>query len=260
MVDGIRDMDYRLDEIDRRIIYELMTDARNTSAPSIADEVNVSPGTIRNRINQLEEHRIIRGYTTTVDFERADGRLTNLYICNVPISERESLAQEVSAIPGVINVRELMTGRRNLHVMAVGEDTEDLRRISRALSRVGVDIEDEDLVQTETDSPYAAFGPDLDRTSHGATDFISLSGDASVVDVTVQSDAPIVGRTLEEAGKSEILDDDSLVIAIERGDRVFTPHGETVLQADDIVTLLSRGGDPEAALSPFVSEEVRSGA
>lgn len=253
-------MDYRLDDIDRRIIFELMRDARHTSAPTIADEVNVSPGTVRNRISQLEELGVIRDYTATVDFERAEGRLTNLYMCNAPISERESLAQAVSTVPGVVNVRELMTGRRNLHVLAVGEDTEDLRRISRAISRLGVDIEDEDLVQAETNSPYAAYGPEQDRLARGATDFISLAGDASVVDVTVESGAPIVGRTLREAGESGILDDDSLVIAIERDDDVLTPHGETVVEADDIVTVLCRGGDPEVALSAFVEEELSAGA
>ncbi|WP_226023600.1 Lrp/AsnC family transcriptional regulator [Halomicrobium salinisoli] len=248
-------MDYRLDEIDRRIVYELMRDARNTSAPEIAEQVNVSPGTIRNRIGQLEEHGIIQGYAASVDFERAGGRLTNLYMCNAPISERESLAREVSAIPGVINVRELMTGRRNLHVLAVGEDTEDLRRISRAISRLGIDIEDEDLVQTETTSPYDSFGPDEDRPAAGATDFISLAGDASVVDVTVEPDAPIAGRTLAEAGGSGILDDGALVIAIERGERTLTPHGQTTVRADDVVSVLVRGGDPEAALSAFVADE-----
>lgn len=247
-------MDYRLDEIDRRIIYELMSDARNTSAPTVADAVNVSPGTIRNRISQLEEHGIIRGYTTAVDFERADGQLTNLYICTVPVSERESLAQEVSVVPGVINVRELMTGRRNLHVLAVGKDTNDLRRIARALSRLGVDIEDEDLVQTETDSPYAAFGPEQDRPASAATDFISLAGEASVVEVTVEADAPIIGRTLANAADAGVLDDKSLIIAIERDDTVFTPHGETTIEADDIVTVLVRGGDPEAAIKPFVPQ------
>ncbi|WP_225335912.1 Lrp/AsnC family transcriptional regulator [Halomicrobium urmianum] len=250
-------MDYRLDEIDRRIVYELMRDARDTSAPEIAEQVNVSPGTIRNRINQLEDHGIIKGYAASVDFERADGRLTNLYMCNAPISERESLAREVSAIPGVINVRELMTGRRNLHVLAVGEDTEDLRRISRALSRLGIDIEDEDLVQTETTSPYDAFGPDEDRPAAGATDFISLAGDASVVDVTVQSDAPIVDRTLADAVQSGILEESSLVIAIERDDRTLTPHGETVIRPDDIVTILCRGGDPEQVVSGFVADGTR---
>lgn len=248
-------MDYRLDEIDRRIIYELMQDARNTSAPTIADQVNVSPGTIRNRINQLEEHNIIRSYTAEIDFERAEGHLTTLYVCNAPVSERNALAREAGMVPGVINVRQLMTGRRNLHIMAVGEDTEHLRRITRALSRLGIEIEDETLVESETHSPYSAFGPDEEISTTQATDFISLAGDANVVDVTVQADAPIVDQTLEEAVRNQVLDDDSLVIAIERGDSVLTPHGTTVIQPDDIVTVLSRSGDTDGILEAFVGEE-----
>ncbi|MFC4544408.1 AsnC family transcriptional regulator [Halosolutus amylolyticus] len=248
-------MDYRLDEIDRRIIYELMRDARNTSAPTIAEQVNVSPGTIRNRIANLEDHDIIRSYTTEIDFERAEGHLTTLYVCNAPVSERNALAQEASTVPGVINVRQLMTGRRNLHVLAVGEDTEHLRRIARALSRLGIEIEDETLVESETHSPYTAFGPDEEISTPRATDVISLAGDANVVDVTVEADAPIVEQTLEEAVRNDVLDDDSLVIAIERGDRVLTPHGTTVIQPDDIVTVLSRSGDTDHVLDAFVADE-----
>lgn len=253
-------MDYRLDDIDRRIIYELMRDARNTSAPTIAEEVSVSPGTIRNRIDQLEEHGIITGYSAAVDFERADGRLTNLYLCNVPVPERDALAQEARAIPGVVNVRELMTGRRNLHVLAVGDGTEDLRRISRALSTIGIEIEDEDLVEAEYRSPYAAFGPEEARTRpSGATDFIDLSGDAHILDTTVQSDAPIVGRTIEDAVESGIFDDETLVISIERDERVLTPHGDTEIRPDDIVTVLSRGGESERVLTAFGDESPTGG-
>lgn len=251
-------MDYRLDEIDRRIIYELMRDARNTSAPSIADQVNVSPGTIRNRISQLEEHGIIRGYTVGVDFEHADGHLTNLYVCNAPVSERKPLAREASAVPGVINVRELMTGRRNLHILAVGADTEALRRVTRALSRLGIEIEDETLLEAETHSPYGSFGPDEELQTGDATDFISLAGDANVVDVTVPNDAPIVDDSLAEAVEADVLDDDSLVIAIERGDRVLTPNGRTVVRPDDIVTVLSRSGNTDNVLEAFVAEDVAS--
>lgn len=251
-------MDYRLDDIDRRIIYELMCDARNTSAPTIAEAMSVSPGTIRNRIDQLEDHGIITNYAASIDFERADGRLTNLYLCNVPVPERDALAQEARAIPGVVNVRELMTGRRNLHVLAVGDGTEDLRRISRALSTIGVEIEDEDLVEAEYDSPYAAFGPEEARTRpHGATDFIDLSGDAHIVETTVEADAPVVDGTIEEAVESGILDDETLVIAIERDERVLTPHGDTELAPDDVVTVLSRGGDGDRVMSAF-GEEHRS--
>ncbi|MFW5938864.1 MAG: winged helix-turn-helix transcriptional regulator [Halolamina sp.] len=248
-------MDQRLDEIDRRIVYELMRDARNTSAPSVADAVNVSPGTIRNRIRQLEEAGVLRGYSAAVDFEQAEGHLTNLYVCNVPVSERNALARDATAVPGVINVRELMTGRRNLHVVAVGENTEALRRVARALSQLGIEIEDETLVEAETHSPYAPFGPDEERTIGEATDFISLAGDANVVDVTAEAGAPVVGKTLEEAVEAGILDEDSLVIAIERGDQVLTPHGTTTVEADDIVTVLSRHGEIEGILGAFVTGE-----
>jgi DNA-binding Lrp family transcriptional regulator len=248
-------MTYRLDEIDRRIIFELMKDARNTSAPTIANEVNVSPSTIRNRIDQLESHGIIRSYTTCIDFEQAEGHLTNLYVCNAPVSERKSLARDASAVPGVINVRELMTGRRNLHITAVGEDTESLRRITRALSQLGIEIEDETLVEAETHSPYSSFGPE-EPSATEATDFISLAGNANVIDITVEEDAPIVGQSLEEAVRDGILDDDTLVIAIERGDQVLTPHGTTVIEPDDLVTVLSRSGHTETVLEAFVTEGV----
>jgi len=248
-------MNDRLDEIDRRIVYELMRDARGTSAPTIADEVNVSPGTIRNRIKQLEEAGVIRGYTAAVDFEQAEGHLTNLYVCNVPVSERSALASEATAVPGVVNVRELMTGRRNLHVVAVGENTEALRRVARALSQLGIEIEDETLVEAETHSPYAPFGPAEQRTAGEATSFVSLAGDADVVDVTAEAGGPAVGKSIEAAVEEGILDEDSLVIAIERGDQTLTPHGTTTIEAGDIVTVLSRSGDTEAVLDAFVNGE-----
>lgn len=249
-------MDYRLDEIDRRIVYELMRDARNTSAPTIAEAVTVSPGTIRNRIDQLEEHGIIRTYTTAVDFERAGDRLTNLYICTVPISERKALAREAGSVPGVVNVRELMTGRRNLHVLAVGEHTEDLRQVARTLSGLGIEIEDETLLEAETHNPYDPFGPDVEVPASEPTDVISLAGEAAVVDVTVQADAPVVDHTLEEAVREELLDEDSLVIAIERGDSVVTPHGTTAIRRDDIVTVLCPDGDTDPVLDAFVADEL----
>lgn len=247
-------MDYRLDEIDRRIIYSLMVDARNTSAPTIAEEVNVSPATIRNRIAQLEENGIIHGYAAQVDFEQANSRLSNLYICTVPVAEREALAQETRAIPGVVNVRELMTGRRNLHVMAIGEDTDDLRRIARTLSKLGIDIEDEHLVQNESNSPYAPFGPDETQVSQGATDFISLTGNANVLEVTIPADAPVAGQTIETIAGENVLPEEALIIAIERDDRVLTPHGDTTIEGDDIVTVLSRGGDVESAVGSLTGD------
>ncbi|WP_222920045.1 Lrp/AsnC family transcriptional regulator [Natrinema sp. SYSU A 869] len=248
-------MDYRLDEIDRRIIHALMSNARNTSAPTIAEEVHVSPGTIRNRIAQLEEQGVITGYHASIDFERAEGHLTNLFMCNAPVSERESVARQAQIIPGVTNVRELMTGRRNLHVLAVGKDTEDLRRIARSLSDLGVEIEDEVLVQTETTCAYSPYGPTDETKNAILTDFISLSGDAEVAEVTVDRDAPAAGMSIQEAARCDALTDDTLVIAIERDDTVLTPHGDTEIRPDDIVTLFSRGGVTEETIANFNSSQ-----
>ncbi len=245
------DPSHRLDEIDRRILHALMADARNISASSIAEDVNVSGATVRNRIHRLEDAGVIRGYTTQVDFEEAGGLLTNLYLCDVPIERREALAHEARAIPGVTNVRSLMTGRRNLHVLAVGEDTGDLRRIARRLSELGIDIEDEDLVEDELFAAYGPYAPDAADRAVQPSDYISLAGGASVVKVTVESEAPIAGRSLEEAGTDGILDDGTLVIGIERDDEELTPHGETVVRTDDIVTLLFRPEAEDGSLAAF---------
>ncbi|MCL9815201.1 Lrp/AsnC family transcriptional regulator [Natranaeroarchaeum aerophilus] len=244
----------RLDKIDQQTIYWLMTDARGVSAPEIADGLNVSAGTIRNRINQLEKNGIIRGYSADIDFQRAGNRLTNLYICTVPVAERESLAHEIRSIPGVINVRELMSGKRNLHIKAIGEGVESLQRIAHAISEMGIDIEEEHLIRSESDLPYVPFGPDGKQQPHEPTDFISLAGNTNVIEVTVSENAPVTGKSIQEAVSDGVLEDEILIISVERGDQVLTPRGKTVFHPDDIVTLLSRGINTDDALGTFKNE------
>ena len=240
---------YRLDEIDRRIIYALMVDARNTSAPAIADEVGVSGATIRNRIARLEEHGILTGYQTAVDFERASGSLTNLFICHVPFGEIEWISHQAGSIAGVINVRELMGGRMNLHVLAVGEDTGDLRRIGRELSNLGAEIEDELLLHEEHHHPYMPYGPG-EHHHQPFADSIRLTGGAEIIELTVHENAPIAGQTLEQAAQDALLHEELLVIAIERGDRVITPRGHTEIRPNDVVTIFT----PEHTMEPALAE------
>lgn len=52
----------------------------------------------------------------------------------------------------------------------------------------------------------------------------------------------------------EILGDDSLIIAIERGDELLTPHGTTI-GPEDVVTVLSRSGDVDTTLDAFADGE-----
>ncbi len=245
-------MTYRLDEIDRRIIHALMEDARNTSAPMIAEGLNVSAGTVRNRIDRIEEAGIIQGYTATIDFERAGGRLTSLYMCTVPAAERERLALAARSISGVINVRVLMAGRRDLQVVAVGNDTEDLREIARSLSELDIRIEDEELVQTEIRSPYASFGADGTDRSSGTTRLVTLGDGTDIFEVAVSDGAPVVDASLNELRADGTLPEQVVLTSIERDGTIVRPDDETVIRADDIVTLIPRDVPEEEALSAFL--------
>jgi DNA-binding Lrp family transcriptional regulator len=142
----------------------------------IAEEVNVSAGTIRNRINQLEEAGIIQGHHAHIDYERVENRLTNLFVCIAPVGEREKLANQALDVGGV-NVREPTAGRRNVHVVGLSNDTDDLTRIATQLSGLGLAIEEETLVQQESVQPYSPFGGNGNQQTPSLNDFISLTGD-----------------------------------------------------------------------------------
>lgn len=243
----------RLDKVDKRILYYLARDARNTSAPMIADEVHVSAGTIRNRINQLEADGIIDGYHASIDYSHAEGRLTNLVVGTATVADRERLAKQIAEIPGVVNVRQLMCGTGNIHATTVGEDAQELSRATRDISNLDVDIEDEHLLQHEETRPYHPFGPENGRERQLTADFMSLSGGAEVVEVSVVSGAEIEGLTLSEANERGLISPDVLVVSVERDEEVLTPRGGTTVQADDLVTLFAHGGISEQTVEAFDS-------
>ena len=235
-------MGIRIDRVDERILYRLAEDARHTSSPDIAGELDVSPPTIRNRIRRLEEAGIIQGYHAHVDYERVGGRLTNLFTCSTPGTDRERFARRVLGVPGVINVAEVMSGRDDLLVTAVGTDTDDITRIARDIKALGVIVEDEDLVHRQHFCPYFPFGPDEDRTTTPMTSVADLAGEANVVELRVGEGAAVAGRTIEESSDAGLIEDDVLVITIERDDETITPRGETTIQPGDLVTILTRRG------------------
>ena len=182
----------------------------------------------------------------------------NLFLCHAPFGDVEGAARRIGTIPGVINVRELMGGRMNLHVLAVGSDTSDLRRIGRELENFDVEIEDEFLLQNEHHFPYTPYGPADQRRLEPLADYISLTGGAEVVEVTVHEDAPIAGYTLERAADVGSLEDSTLVVAIARADAVLTPHGDTEIRPHDVVTVFSPDGNGEPALKGFQNPDGQS--
>jgi DNA-binding Lrp family transcriptional regulator len=155
-----RDDIVELDDLDRHIIYRLQHDARNTSASTIADEMDVAASTVRNRINRLEDRGVINGYYLDVDYERTGFQLHTLIVCNAEIPDREELSRQALEIEGVVAVREVMTGSENVHVEVVGRDGDDLSRIGQELDALGLEVVDEDIIRNEYVHAYEGFSPE----------------------------------------------------------------------------------------------------
>lgn len=248
-------MGFAIDRIDERIIYRLTENARSTTAPDIAEEVDVTDTTIRNRINRLEENGVITGYHAAIDYERSGGLLTNLFMCTTTAEDRAKVAKEILHIPGVINVREIMTGHGDLRVKAVGDGTEGLNRIAREITNRGIEIADEDLIRREHHAPYQPFGPDEKPAAPSLTDFLSLRGGAEVVELTVTENTPITECTLSEANEKDLLTEEELVLTVERDNKTITPRGLTQLRPGDMVRIFSQGGVSANTLGVFTEIE-----
>lgn len=50
-----------------------------------------------------------------------------------------------------------MTGTRNVHVTAAGSDNDDITRIALALDGLGLEIEQENLIRSQTRQPLDGF-------------------------------------------------------------------------------------------------------
>ena len=78
-------------------------------------------------------------------------------------------------------------------------------------------------------------------------DYMRIGEEAEVFEIRATEDAPIAGKTLTEAGRENILSDDVLIVAIERGgeDKPLAPRGDTRIKANDLLTVYSAtGADP----------------
>lgn len=159
--------DGELDSTDKQILYYLQQDARSTSSNDIAEKLGLSSSTVRTRLKKLESSGIVRGYHVDIDYDLAGYALHTKIICTAPIPERDELAKQAQEVNGVTAVREVMTGHRNVYVNAIGEDHDDLNRISKELDALGLDVVDEQLIRDEYVSPYHGF---LGKAEHPVDD------------------------------------------------------------------------------------------
>lgn len=150
-----------LDETNKAVLYLLQRDARGLTTREMADEIGVSASTIRNRIEQLENEGVIRGYQPIVDYDEAGLQLHVLFICSAPNPDRERLAREAREVSGVVTIQEVLNGQQNVQIEAVGTDTDDIARIGDELSGLGLEVVNSKLLKSSHRQPFDHFGEHL---------------------------------------------------------------------------------------------------
>ena len=146
-----------LDNVDRGILYMLQKDARNTTSKDISDKTGVSASTIRNRLDRLEADGIIEGYHPEIDYEAANLPLRVMFTITAPPKQRSDIVDKLLDVHGVVDVREMITGKRNIQTEVVGRDTNDIVRITDAIHDLGVEVESSDIMKQRRIQPFNHF-------------------------------------------------------------------------------------------------------
>lgn len=146
-----------LDAVDKGILHLLQEDARNNTAADIAEQVGVTANTVRNRIGRLEERGVVTGYVPEVRYEQAGYQLKVSIECSAPVPDRTDLAVQALDIDGVVSVRELMTGRGNVQLTVVADESEEVTEAAANIHEIGLEIEAEELVKNDHSRPFSHF-------------------------------------------------------------------------------------------------------
>ncbi len=117
-----------LDDVDRRLIALLATDARMPNS-RLAARAGVAPSTAHARVRALHEHGVIRGYHADVDPAALGRPLQAMVAIRLSVHSREqieSFTDHVRALPGVLSIFH-MTGATDYLLWVAMAGANDLR-------------------------------------------------------------------------------------------------------------------------------------
>ncbi|WP_254810537.1 Lrp/AsnC family transcriptional regulator [Natronosalvus amylolyticus] len=158
--------DLQIDDVDRSILHQLQLNARQTDT-EIAEKVDVTSTTVRNRLDKLEDKGVIRGYHPEINYEQAGYPLHVMFVCTVDPNELDTLAEQILDIRGVVTTRDLLGGERNVHVEVVAGTVGEIEEIRNELAALGMTINSSEIISETQGQPWDHFyprtGPDADQ-------------------------------------------------------------------------------------------------
>ncbi len=121
----------RIDEIDFKIIKILQEDSR-LSFNKIASTLGISVGTAYNRVKNLEDQGILKGYTVIVDPYRLGFTLTAIILIQAEGAHLVEVEEKIAKIENVISVYDI-TGDFDVAVIARFKDRNGLNAFVKNL-------------------------------------------------------------------------------------------------------------------------------
>ncbi len=107
---------HKVDEIDRKIIQLLQEDARK-SFNKIADSLGIAVGTAYNRVKNMEDNGILKGYTIMLDSAKLGYGLTALILIETEGQYLPDVEKELAQLDEVICIYDI-TGDYDVAVVA----------------------------------------------------------------------------------------------------------------------------------------------
>ena len=122
---------FALDEIDRKLLRELLTDSKR-SYRELATAIGVSAATVINHVQRLESAGVIKDYSARLDHERLGYELT--VVTEIVVSKGKLLEtdEEIAKIPNVCAVYDI-TGQTDAMVVAKFKSRNKLSDFTKAL-------------------------------------------------------------------------------------------------------------------------------
>lgn len=120
-----------VDDLDRQILAELMTDARAPAA-RIARRVGLSRAAVHQRVVRLERDGVIAGYTALVHPPGGRGSVSAMVLLNLDAARYAEVAEVVQGWPEVRACWSI-AGERDMVLLVEVPSNEDLMDVTRRL-------------------------------------------------------------------------------------------------------------------------------
>jgi len=123
-------MNIKLDETDKEILKQLQTDGRK-SYRQIAKELDLSVGTITNRIQKLQNNKIIKGFQLELDYQKLGYNIETI----IELEAKESIDNLLKQYPNNIITALKTTGKYDMLLITRFKDTTELNTFLKKINQ-----------------------------------------------------------------------------------------------------------------------------